>query len=241
MSSRRTLKEGDRHATFKVFSAILAIILVTPWTVYVAGAQTDIAFTVSDKFRIPGTSSPSTISFSINGTYTQASIENGAWKFVGLSFRNSTQQGKLNLTVSAQDSNLTITSYRASTASNTTMGNVRINYIVEGNGTQAFNFGTIPKGGYWNVIFHRVYIGQHEGWDVSPDGTVTVTGAASGMDVNIVYYTFPVSFVDASSQPIYVQHSVILVTGVGVFAVVALCLAIWRKNLKHTAKSISDT
>ena len=114
-----------------------------------------------------------------------------------------------------------------------TLGSVRIRYVVEGKGKQTFNFGMIPKDGYWNVIFQGVYKSPHDGWDISPDGTLIVTGAASGIDVNIVYYTLPDSFGEAKSQPIYVQHSVLLATGVGMLVIVALCLAIWRRNRRH--------
>ena len=213
------------------------ITLVLPEICYIVEAQTETAFTPTDKFNIPGPSGPSTISFSINGTYMQASIENGAWKFVGLSFRNLTQQGKLNLTVSAQDSNVTITSYRATNATESGMGSVRISYLVEGNGTQTFNFGVTPNVGYWSVIVQRVYLPQYGGWDISSDGKVTVTGATSGVVVTIMCYTYPTSYADALSQPFYAQHSVILTVGVGVFAVVALCLMIWRVNLRAPRQS----
>jgi hypothetical protein len=235
-----TLKSGRNSISVVIIAFSIIVLSLSCFSLFARG-QSETAFTTTDKFNIPGTSSPSTISFSINGTYMQASIENGAWKFVGLSFRNSTQQGKLNLTVSAQDSNLTITSYRTSTAGNTTMGNVRINYIVEGNGTQTFNFGTIPKGGYWNIIFNRVYIGQHEGWDVSPDGTLTVTGAASRSNVTVVYYTVPKVVEDISNQPIYMQHSVAFATGGAVTSIGALCLIIWRKNQKSSRQNQSLT
>jgi hypothetical protein len=220
-------------------ATVLAITLIFPWVCYAAEAQTGTPFTRVDNFSIPELGGVSTIRFNVSGSYTQASLENGAWKFVGLTVGNFSQQGKLYLTVSAQDSNVTITSYRVTNATDSSMGSVRLSYVVEGNGTQTFNFGAIPIGGYWSIIFHRVYMSEHDFWDVSPDGTLSVRGAASGTDVNIIYYTLPSSVVDALSQPFYVQHSVAIATGVGMLIVVAFCLAFWRRNLKVSLQNQS--
>lgn len=234
--SRTRKKTGERLISVAV-ATVLVIALVSPWLCYVTGAQSDIPFTKVDKFSIPEVGGVSTISFNASGSYTQASFENGAWKFVGLTVGNFPQQRKLNLTVSAQNSNVTITSYRATNATDTSMGSVRLSYLVEGNGTQTFNFGVNPNGGYWSVIVQRVYLPQYGSWDILSDGTVTVTEAMSGVVVTIMCYTYSTSFVDALSQPFYAQHSVILATGIGMLAVVVLCLAIWRVNLKAPQQS----
>ncbi len=237
MSGNGFQKEPARTTGLTAAATILAILLIVPFVVFVACAQADTEFTRADRFSIPGVGGVSTIGFNASGSYAQATLENGAWRFVGLSFRNFTQQRRLDLTVSAQDSNLTITSYRAANASDANMGNVRIRYVVEGHGLQSFNFGPLPAGGYWDVIFHGVYKQENDGWSLSPDGTLTVTGAASGIDVSIVYWIFPASYVEALSQPVYIQHSVAIATGAAVLVIVALCLAIWRRNLKASRQN----
>ena len=66
--------------------------------------------TIADTFEIPAQSG--TISFAANGTFEEAHMESGAWEFVNLWFRDFPQQEKLNLTVTAEDSDVTVTSYR---------------------------------------------------------------------------------------------------------------------------------
>ncbi len=213
-------------------ASALVLASIFPLGCLAAQAQTETIFTKADTFSISQGSSVNTISFNVSGTYEHATLENDAWTFAGLTFTNLTQQGKLYLIVSAQNSNVTITSYRAANATETGMGSVRISYFVIGDGTQTFNLGVTPNSGYWSVIIQRTYLSQYDGWDISSDGTVTVTGAKSGVVVTIMCYTYPTSFVDSLSEPFYVQHSVALATGIGLLVVVALCLMIWRANFQ---------
>ncbi len=236
MPCKKTAERTVRRSTLVAVAFILVLALVLPWGCLAAQAQTVTPFTKADTFSIPQGTTVNTISFNVSGTYEHAALENGAWTFEGLTFTNLTQQGKLGLTVSAQNSNVTITSYRVTNATENGMGSVRINYLVVGDGTQTFNLGVSPNSGYWSVTIQRIYLSQYDGWDISPDGTVTVTGAKSGAVVTIMCYTYPTSFVDELNGSVYAQHSVLLATGAGVFVVLAVCLVIWRTNLQTSGQ-----
>ncbi len=185
--------------------------------------------TIADTFEIPAQSG--TISFEANGTFEEAHLESGAWEFVNLWFRDFPQQEKLNLTVAAKDSDVTITSYRL-VRSNTSLGNMRIRYTVVGQGKQTFNFGAIPKSGIWNVVIDGVFLGQENGWTVSDQGTVTVTGAASQSNVSIIYYIYPDSFVALLEKPFLERNSVAIATAIALTATAVLAITVrkWRQS-----------
>ena len=217
----------NRNTILTGIAAILMIALVLPWICFTAKAQTDTTFTPTDKFNIPANNS--TINFATWGTYVRASLENDTWNFVDLRLNNSDGWEKQTLRVSAQDSNVTILSY---SSPHTTFGTTRLGYIVTGQGTQTFKFGLNPKRGEWNVTFNGKSMGKNDGWCVSPDARVlTITGATSY--VTISHSGLPDSFGDngnSSNQPIYQQHSVVIITAVAVTITVFLTAAIRRKN-----------
>jgi hypothetical protein len=200
-----------------------------------AQAQNQLGPTLAGTFEIPAQNGK--IVFSTDGTFQGARLENDAWEFVNLKFRDFPQQEKLNLTITAQNSNVTITSYR-SVRSNTTLGNIRIRYTVVGQGKQTFNFGDIPQSGFWSAVFDGVYPGQEDRWSVSAQGTVTVTGAASHSNVSIIYYTYPDSFVALSEKPFFERNSVAIATAIALTATVVLAVAVWTwKERKESSQS----
>ena len=168
-----------------------------------------------------------TISFSVSGTYEQASLENGSWTFVNLHLSNSQQIQRLNLTFSAENSNVTITTYRTY---NVTYSGVMLRYLVSGHGKQTFFFGSIPKVGEWSVNLNRVYVGPNEGWTVLPNSTIIITGAIT--NASISFYTVPDAFgnPNGSNMPFYQRHSIAIATFVALAITVAVSVAIWRKN-----------
>ena len=200
-------------------------------SIFNAQAQNQYGLTLADTFDIPAQNGK--IVFSTNGTFEGARLENDAWEFVNLGFRDFPQQEKLNLTVTAQNSDVTITSYR-SVRSNTTMGNMRIRYTVLGQGKQTFNFGAIPQGGMWSAVLDGVFLGQEDRWSVSAQGTVTVTGAASRSNVSIIYYIYPDSFVALSEKPFFERNSVAITTAIVLTATAVLAVAVrtWRERKK---------
>jgi len=213
----------NRNTILTGIAAILMSALVLSWICSIAQAQTDTSFKPTDKFEIPANNS--TINFATSGTYTQASLENNTWNFVDLRLNNSQRPEKLILRVSAQDSNVRIRSYLITNT--TTLGGIRLRYNVTGRGTQTFNFGFIPKGGEWDIVFNRMAKAQNDGWRISPDATLTITGATA--NVSITYYGLPADYVDIASQPVYQQRSIAIITALAVVITVTLA-ALIRKN-----------
>src|SRR3990170_2512365 len=183
------------------------------------------AFAPTDRFDIPVNNS--SISFAFAGTYEQASLENGVWSFVNLRFNNSQSAEKLSLKVSAKNSEVRITLCQIynSTFGGAGVRGARLRYTVVGQGIQVFDLGLDPKGGDWGVVFNGIYMGENDGWSLSPDGTLTVTGATG--NVTLSYYGFPGSFGgggEGFNEPILKQHSVVIITTVAVATAVLLAL-----------------
>jgi len=220
----------NRDLTVVGIAAFLMIGLVLPWACHIAVAQSDVNFTPTDSFDIPA--SNGAISFAVNGTYSQASLINGIWNFANL--RLDYSHPLENLEVSAQNSKITIRSYWRF---NTTLGTALLRYRVEGQGKQTFNIGLDPKRGEWSVVFDEVYMGEGDGWSMSPDGTLTITGATS--NVTVWYYGFPGSIIGdgSSNQPFYEQHSVAGATAVAVAITLAFAIAIRIRNQKRLGKT----
>lgn len=209
-------------------TATLIILLIFTVTCHNAVAEGDFTLTPEDEFGIPA--SNGIISFATNGIYTQASLVNDTWNFVNL--RLAYSQPLESLEVSAQNCNVTIISYLSF---NVTLGGSLLNYRVEGQGKQTFNMGLDPKGGSWSVIFNEVFIGEGEGWNASPDGTLTITGATS--NVTLWFFDFPDSLVSNvnANQPLY-QHSVAIATAVALALTVTSAIVIRRINQKNENK-----
>ena len=208
---------------------IIALILIPIHSV--VSSQSNTSLKPTDQFAIPDYNS--NISFTINGTYDQASLENNSWNFVNLQLSNSQIH---NLTVSAQNSNVTILYYRTS---NTTFVSTSLRYIVEGHGKQIFNFKTAQNGGLWSVNFNGTVKGENDGWIVSPNQTITVTEAPSNSNVTLTYFLFPNSLGGNGSDsnlPFYQQHSVIIgaVIALAITAGLATALSLATKKKKQT-------
>jgi hypothetical protein len=114
--------------------------------------------------------------------------------------------------------------------SNASLSSLRIRYTVEGQGTQTFNFGAIPKGGIWNVVVNGVYLGREDKWTLSEKSTVIVNGVATGSNVSIVYYTYPDFYVALSNRSFYERNSVAINTAIALAASVALAAAVAAKT-----------
>ncbi len=229
------LRDSAATKRFLVLAGVLAVLAATwiaPWVCLPVQAQTETAFTPDDKFDIPTNNSH--IRFATNGTYTQAALENGTWVFQNLNINGSTSLPLFK--ASAQNSNMTITSYRKSEA---TFLSARVRYVVEGQGTQTVNFGPVPAAGELSIIYNNgTFMSEGQDWKATKDGTVTVIGAPDGTNVTVVYYVFLDYPSDYENQPFYQRHSVAIVTAVAVAATVALTGAVWYRNkLKETESS----
>jgi hypothetical protein len=218
--------------------AIIVILCIFPWVCSFTQAQTVVSFQPSDKFSIP--SNNGSVSFAVNGTYSNATFENDTWTFVNLHLSGS--QPLEDFTFSTQDSNVTIFSYRSN--NNTSFQSVRIKYAVEGQGKQTLNLGLGPeKGGSsssleWSVIVNNnVFLAQGEGWTISDDGTMVINGATG--NVSVVHYGFFGSFgngLQNSNLPFYQQHSVAIAIGAAAAIVVVISVVINLKIRKSPKK-----
>jgi hypothetical protein len=205
------------------------------WICSAAKAQSA-TFESTDQFAVPAFNG--TINFAAAGTYTFAGLENDTWNFVNLDFNNSHQL--LNLTVSAQNSNITIVNcqtFNPAAASNTSFVGVVLSYTVVGQGKQTFNFDLNKTGGGWSVTSNGNFVGENDGWTLSADQTLTVTAATA--NVTMVYLDFSSAFGnrgDTSHLPFYQQHSVAIATGVILAIAVALTLVIKEKVKRNNLK-----
>jgi len=213
--------------------AIIVIVLIFPWTCLNTQAQTDTTFNSADKFSIP--SYNGTISFAVNGTYSKATLENDTWTFTNLRLNRS--QPLENFKISTQNSNVTIFSYLAF---NTTLQSARLRYAVEGKGKQIFNLGLGSQEGEWSgtdwsvITGNNVFMAEGEGWTISNDGTLVVTGAAG--NVSIVHWGFFENSLPSSNLPFYQQHSVaIVIVMVGAVTII-VAIVIKVKSKRHSGE-----
>ena len=206
--------------------AIVVIIFTLSLSCPNTQAQTNIAFTPADKFSIPEYNG--SISFAVNGTYSIATFENNTWTFTNLHLNRSRLFE--NLTISTQNSNVTILSY--TTSNNTEFQNAQLRYMVEGKGKQILNLDLGSGEGEleWSVTFNNHLIDEGEGWNVLHGGTVVVTGATG--DVSVVrddYFNY--------NAPAYQQHSVAIIIAVAVAITVVIVVVIKVKNRENLNES----
>jgi hypothetical protein len=204
-----------------------------------AQAQTYVPFGPADKFVIP--SYNGIVSFAVNGAYSSATFENNAWTFTNLLLNGS--QPLKNLTISTQNSNVTIVSFRA--ANGTTFQSARLRYVVVGQGKQTLNLGLgAEEGGLnpnvqWSVIVNsNVFVAEGNGWTVSHDGTMVITGATG--NVSVIHYNFPGFYGNngfGSDLPFYQQHSGVIVIAVTVAVTVIIAMVIRVRNRRYPAET----
>ncbi|MGD0993888.1 MAG: hypothetical protein ABR909_00005 [Candidatus Bathyarchaeia archaeon] len=222
---------------------ILVIVFIFSCTCPNLQAQTDVFFSPADKFSIPAYNG--TISFAVNGAYSEAIFENGSWTFMNLRLNGSLPIE--NLEFSAQNCNVTIFSYQS--LFNTTAFNILLlSYVVEGQGKQILNLGLgSQEGGLstsaeWNVIFgNRALTDEGDGWNLLPDGTLIVTGASENENVTILHYVFSDSFENNSNLPFYQQHSVAIIAAIAVAVTVAIAVVIKVRTREHSGELMKST
>ncbi len=232
-----------RHAAIRSVSAALVFLLVVfafPSYYSVYGKENEFILDSKDAFEIPDLNS--TIRFSRNGTCSQVNFENNSWTFVDLFLNGTLSATKLNLTVSSKNCNITITSYGLydSIFSGSPATTLRLSYNVSGEGSQSFNFFLKSAKGDYSVIADGIFLGLFDGWSISPDSTITVTGERH--TVRIMFYGVPNSDKTFAGQPFYQQHSVIIATSVILAVTVSLATLIRVGNVKRTktAKFIEE-
>ncbi len=206
--------------------AIIGIIFIFPCICQNAQAQTGTTFSPADKFSIPAYNG--SFSFAVNGTYSKATFENNAWVFLNLSLEGS--QTLKNFTISTQNSNLTIISYRVT--NNTGFQSLRLRYTAEGNGKQVLNLGLGPEprglnpNADWTVTVNNSILAEGTGWSISNNGTMTINNANGNVSITRYNYFGFGNGVLSSNLPFYEQHSIAVTVAVAVAAIVAVAVAI---------------
>jgi hypothetical protein len=216
--------------------ALMLIIFISSLIFPNTQAQNNTSFSPADKFQIP--SYNGTVSFAVNGSYSQAALYNDSWAFQSLSMNRSTTLN--NFLVSAQNCNVTIFSY---TASNTTQ-TLRLRYLVTGDGKQIFNFGQIlgvQNSLDWYVVHtingKSIFLTPGVDWTISPNGTVVVNAATGNFSV--VHFNSGDTALLNSNLPFYEQHSVAITTSAVVAVVLVLAVVIIVRNKTYLAEKKS--
>ena len=207
--------------TQRVLTGLMVIIVVFfSYSCLNAQAQTRTSFVSSERFSIPGLNS--TISFAQNGSYSSATLQNGTWTFNDLRFNISQPIG--NLKVSAENSNLTIFSFRSY---NLFGRSAQLRYNAQGTGTQTVNLGlNISQPTHsieWTVgIPGNSFLAEGDGWRLLPDDSVVVYGLTG--NISVTHYGFSVP--NDSNLPFFQQHSIVIVIVIVLSLVVAVAAAI---------------
>ena len=222
------MRVNKRKISIQSLTASFVIVFFLSSTFLFSNAQTDKILQKTDRFEIP--ENQGAISFSTNGTYEDAYLQNGTWTWVNLTLVDSQESEVFNLKISAKNSNVTILSLNLF---NTTYEGARLSYSVQGHGTQSFNLGVSLEKGEWTVTFNGNVAGQNQGWKVSPNNTVTITEATE--NATISYYNIPDQFgnPDNSTQNFYQQHSVAITTVVAILCVFCVAILVKWKNKNH--------
>jgi len=166
------------------FTIFLISFLVLP-AVFAQDETESTAFTPQDQFIIPEYNS--SISFATGGSYSNASLVDNIWHFTGLLLTNATSSfpffSGIRFSVSAQNCNLTIT--RIDTLNVFPPWPGWVEYTVSGVGNQTLNLNYAQE--RW--LSYTVYVDgeekpQNDGWSVTEDGWLSVTGATSNVRIH---------------------------------------------------------
>jgi hypothetical protein len=199
-------------------------------------AQIYTLFSPANTFNIPETNG--SIIFGVNGSYTDAALQNGTWIFTTLHLNNANTSLDT-FKASIQNSIVNITLCQKYTVTNVTITLARLRYTVVGNGTQTFNFGLDLKGGDWVVSVNGHFLLENDGWQSSPDGTLIVTGATGSVSISYSIYPSAFGVPDTSKLSFWEQHSVAIVTAAIVAFAVALVLLIRQTGVQRQKKTLS--
>jgi hypothetical protein len=206
-------------------AAILAIFLFS--SLYPNVKAQDSTFTTADQFNIRELNG--SIRFAQNGSYSSATLENGTWIFDNLRLNNSQPLG--NLKVSAENSNLTLWSFRSNLILSR---NAFLRYNAQGTGSQTIDLGlnsTQPSHPIeWTVVVpgapgsqpSSVFLAEGDKWNLLPDNSVVVSGLTGNVSLTHFGFNIPIE----SNLPFYQQHSILIITATLLAATAAVALVI---------------
>jgi hypothetical protein len=203
---------------------VIIIALLFPFSSVNSQNQTATTFMPSDRFSIPELNS--TISFALNGSYTSAKLVNHSWVFTNLRLNNSQPLG--NLTFSAENSNITIFSFRSNYLNGRS---ATLRYNAQGIGMQTVNLGlnlTQTQSIEWSISIPTVagvssgFLAEGKNWKLLSNNTVLVSGLTGNVSVSHFNFNVP----NNSNLPFYLQHSIIIITSIVLTVIVAIVVVI---------------
>ena len=210
-----------------VLTFIFLLVLINFPTVY---GQTSMTFTSKDTFSIPSCNAQ--ISFTVNGTYSSATLNGNIWTFTNLHLNKSSTLGILK--ISAENSDVKIQSYTYQNGTN--IPSERLRYIVVGEGKVTVNLGQSNAGQYGGSDWYVTKAGRGQttfyavGHDyvLGKDGSLTINGITG--NVTITHSFLERASGNNSNMPFYLQHSVIIVTAIVAVLTFVIVMVIWLKN-----------
>jgi hypothetical protein len=227
-------------------SATLTLVLSIAFLMFSNGfsntyAQTVTSFTPADKFHISELNG--SISFAVNGSYSEATLQNNTWAFKDLTlniqnipyFELNGSHSFGDLKFSTQDSNVTI--WACLSLNYTSLPMTMIGYSAEGKGEQTVNLGLSlarhSDVSEWSILVpNEVFVAAGDGWVLLPDDTLLITCAAS--NVTIIYFSF-IDSIDGTSI-FYLQHSVAIFTAAVSTVVVGMAAIVKVRRRKKALR-----
>jgi hypothetical protein len=231
------LRNLNRKKVTVTTSVLLVLLLATP--IGAQEASTETAFTTDDVFSIPELNG--NIKFGFNGTYTEATLENNAWRFRGLKLDNTQAVASFGLrdvesleylSISAQDSNLTIL---GAVGFNYTWTAEVLMYTAEGFGSQTVDLGlndSKPTSvAEWSVVVDNgaTFLAEGSGWKLLDDNIVRVSIGEG--NITVMHFDFGDS--SMANLSFLMQHYVVILTGAVFVVVVLLSVGISVKTKKQ--------
>ncbi len=112
-------------------------------------------------------------------------------------------------------------------------------YFAEGQGTQTLNIGIgagKEQGGInieWSIIVNEAFIAQGDKWNITPEGTLTITGLSG--NVTILYFSLGEEE-NIENLPFVQQHSIAILTACIVITTISTAVIINRIQKSKTQK-----
>jgi type 1 fimbria pilin len=227
-------------------AVIIAVLIGVLSLSSVNGEQNQAAttFTSADHFSIPEQNA--NINFAFNGSYTEATLENGTWSFKGLVLNNTEalqaygfsdiQNNLGTLKISAENSNVTVLAF---VSLNFSFPIDLLTFTVEGWGTQTVDLGlnsTQPTHvAEWSVVLDEgaTFLAEGSGWNLLPDNSVRINGGVGDVTVMHYYLSDPAM----ANLSFFMQHYLVIFTTIGVAVTLAMAalITLRRKRRKDTS------
>ncbi|MDR2699676.1 MAG: beta-propeller fold lactonase family protein [Nitrososphaerota archaeon] len=184
---------------------------------------------IVSRFLIPALDS--SVNFAVDSTYASATLKDNMWIFTDLYIVESSLLFE-RFEVLTQNTDLTIIS--CTTVRTLEFQSIKLDYTVNGKGSQVLNFGPPPEKNRhikWNVIYNNVSLEEGKDWIVSDNNqTITINSTnINGAKVSVNRYYFSDSF-DKPELAFIEQHLVTIVIGATLITVLTMAVFIKIKN-----------